>query len=227
MFGYQFLTTASGIWRHLWRVNIREDVIFRDTETIRAVCNGRMSIALIGNDIKSLYRKKNTQNWKYVCLAVATDDPVPKNFKATFLGCLHEHEHGPLTNEVKLTRHRVIMNISALNDEEEVMMDDPTRLFAQTSTGLSTSMLYVGCPTPEEVPSPIPEEVPIKDIGGLCAHPPTSLSEVRDVCSVNLKNWDGSCYPFVLNTPQCRYFEGYNSRRDSPLEGRSWRRMAE
>lgn len=61
-------------------------------------------------------------------------------------------------------------------------MDDP-----------STSIFYFG--------DKEPAELPLKHIGGFCAHPPISLDNVRLGCLLEIRHRDGSLYPLHLSKP--------------------------
>ncbi|KAH7113593.1 hypothetical protein EDB81DRAFT_617186, partial [Dactylonectria macrodidyma] len=121
-------------------VNIWTDIIFKVDAWLTKASELGVLPALIGNDLHSVFA--NTKDPKFLALAVPVEDPDIMYTKELFLQSLQSHfKYNEEANEIWSEKYNLVINIAALNVEEEVVLRDPTKLFKFVDH-LSTTILY-------------------------------------------------------------------------------------
>lgn len=102
----------------------------------------RLQPIFVGKDVECPKAKKQ----KFMVLAIAADDPVLPGTRESFFDSLNTHSYNRFTEEVSFKKHKLVLNVSALNQNEAIRLKDPQLLFSDVE-GLYTSIQYLGCHT--------------------------------------------------------------------------------
>lgn len=100
----------------------------------------RLQPSFVGKDVECPNAKKQ----KFIALAVAADDLVLPGTRELFFDSLNTHTYNGFTEEVAFKKHNLVLNVSALNQDEVIRLRDPQLLF-NDNEGLCTFIQYLGC----------------------------------------------------------------------------------
>lgn len=149
---------------------------------------------LVGSDLERLCNGQVPDEEIFITVAVPDDEDgeagdLPE-FRDLFLQSLKKHRFlDEKRDEVKFESHNILLNVSSLKGDEEVWVQDLTRLFREQDGGLITKVLYCGQGNGEI------ETLKSDSIGGLCKtyniEAPKSKVDVSRVCSVKVRRLDG------------------------------------
>ncbi|RYC81875.1 hypothetical protein BFJ63_vAg15222 [Fusarium oxysporum f. sp. narcissi] len=95
--------------------------------------------SFVGKDVECPEAEKR----KFITLVIPAHDPVLRGTQKLFFESLNNNTYDEFTNEVTFEEHNLVLNVSALDQDEVITLQAPRLLFNKDK-GIYTAIQYLG-----------------------------------------------------------------------------------
>ncbi|KAF5988543.1 hypothetical protein FBULB1_1419 [Fusarium bulbicola] len=116
-----------------------ERIVFKTSSWLVEMKKLGLHPSFVGKDVERPEAKKK----KFITLVVPADDPNVRGTLKLFFESLNNNTYDEDTNEITFKEHNLVLNVSALDQDEVITLQAPRLLFDRDE-GIYTAIQYLG-----------------------------------------------------------------------------------